>query len=856
MATRREQLEIGVIATDGAGKILDNIADKATALDGDEAKVVVDADDQASEKVSKVRDDVTGLNGDTATVQLSAEDRATREVDEMERRLSALTNEEKVVVLAAEAARLQREVEKASAALLLVDGKTAEAILTAKDDASAKLDAVNTRIDTLGGRMQKVGVDTDNTRSVVANFAGNMASELPGAAQAFGPLNMAIGQFAEYATEGNIRLSSLVKAAGPLALAVAGFTVLTNVVGSAKAEQKAYNERVEQMSTALDKTRDPSRAFLDVLRETGDILQSNDLDDSFLNDLVESFNGLPFVDVEEGFRNISEILDKAGVSYYDYNRAVNHSGEASRDFIDNLMALADQGVITEDELKAAVSQMTSDSTALGEATAEQARQNRLWTHDQQSANDALQEFLDKQDPTRRMQSEWTTLTNAMRDGSLDTNKAADALSRLRSEFPDLTEADIFEIINRRLEDEKQAATDAEDATRRFGDALQGVMDKTKEGGEKFAEGLQAALGVLAGGVGQQVTDAYGRVGQAIADAKDDVDSYTGSLEDQAAAFDELADKQNEYIGAADSMAEAQQRWNDGNAAYLAGIEAQNEAIDSAERGSAEWTAAVNTQRDSFQENVELLVGLREAQAAFNGEQFTATDRANAYNEAVGMMAATLHDDTVPQIAAYYEAMFRIPTEKRTEFEMLLAEGDQIKIRQFIEENSGTFDAAFVAGLATAAAAATRAGLDQVANPNGQGRVAPVTAQAHTAQAATDLNALTAQKVVSVVAQLNAATAYAQLASLIAAAAVRAAGRATGDSHATEGWYDVGEQGRERVYLPTGARVVPNHAMSGESNGSSSGGTVNNYHYWPAGSDSRSVVGAKLDYERRNAEFRP
>lgn len=76
-------------------------------------------------------------------------------------------------------------------------------------DSVRRLDAATNTADDLGASMHRVASETDQSRNVMANFAGNAAQELPGVAGAFGPLNMAISQFTEYAADGNIKLKNL-----------------------------------------------------------------------------------------------------------------------------------------------------------------------------------------------------------------------------------------------------------------------------------------------------------------------------------------------------------------------------------------------------------------------------------------------------------------------------------------------------------------------------------------------------------------------------------------------------------------------------------------------------------------------
>lgn len=110
---------------------------------------------------------------------------------------------------------------------------------------------VRSQVDGVDDGMRRVGATTDNTRSVMANFTGNAISQLPGVTGALGPLNQAIGQFGEYAAEGNIRLRQFAAALGPLAGGVAILKGVSQYFGEI-AERKAFNaEQVKEWTQAL-----------------------------------------------------------------------------------------------------------------------------------------------------------------------------------------------------------------------------------------------------------------------------------------------------------------------------------------------------------------------------------------------------------------------------------------------------------------------------------------------------------------------------------------------------------------------------------------------------------------------------
>jgi hypothetical protein len=117
--------------------------------------------------------------------------------------------------------------------------------------------------------VQRVGAETDNTRSVFANFAGNAAQELPGVATALGPVNMAISQFVEYAAEGNIKLSEMLKFAGPMAgIGVAVALVANHMEQVAKANA-FKTARIEEFTKALKEGATAAEAWDAALTDDG-----------------------------------------------------------------------------------------------------------------------------------------------------------------------------------------------------------------------------------------------------------------------------------------------------------------------------------------------------------------------------------------------------------------------------------------------------------------------------------------------------------------------------------------------------------------------------------------------------------
>ncbi|MEQ1700363.1 MAG: hypothetical protein ABMA25_09645 [Ilumatobacteraceae bacterium] len=116
-------------------------------------------------------------------------------------------------------------------------------------------DAARMGSGSIGDGFKKVSREVDQSRSVMANFAGNAIQELPLVGQAFGPLSMALSQFAEYAAEGNVKLSGLVKAAAGLGAGLAAFAVIDAVADSFQnlgSAQREAADRAEKFREAAD----------------------------------------------------------------------------------------------------------------------------------------------------------------------------------------------------------------------------------------------------------------------------------------------------------------------------------------------------------------------------------------------------------------------------------------------------------------------------------------------------------------------------------------------------------------------------------------------------------------------------
>ncbi len=116
------------------------------------------------------------------------------------------------------------------------------------------LSATTGEIRNVGTELDTVRDNGDQSRSVLANMAGNTAQDLGQLGGVVGSLGVGIGQLAEYAADGNVSLRGLAGVAGPMAgLAAASLVIqgISSGLADLKKRQEAYTQQQEDFNTAL-----------------------------------------------------------------------------------------------------------------------------------------------------------------------------------------------------------------------------------------------------------------------------------------------------------------------------------------------------------------------------------------------------------------------------------------------------------------------------------------------------------------------------------------------------------------------------------------------------------------------------
>jgi len=372
-------------------------------------------------------------------------------------------------------------------------------------------DAARMSTGSVGDGFQKVSRDVDQSRSVMANFAGNAAQELPGVAGAFGPLNMAISQFVEYGAEGNVKLAGIASQAGPMIGVAGAIAYINNQLDLMKAKDAFREDRVKSYQELLGETGDAVANLADHLREVGKIEAA-----------TWGNNANPFADAT---RDVTEQVLKAGLTVDQYAKLIAGGVPAIREWVDAQEAAGN--AIDIELLKA----LGDDATDYQKAIDAGAVSARFFARTQQDVNDAVADFVKQKDPIAEFPDEFKRMADALAQGVApaveDVDRVAKGLNittdeaiSTASEYADTLRDEQAQA----LEDSAAAAENAEQKIRDFTDAQLASIDS----------------GFAVRDAQDQVTTAMEALGTAVDDPKTGVDELRQAQDEATQAALNLA----------------------------------------------------------------------------------------------------------------------------------------------------------------------------------------------------------------------------------------------------------------------------------------------------------------------------
>lgn len=491
----------------------------------------------------------------------------------------------------------------------------------------------------IGDGFKQISTETDNTRSVVANFTGNLASELPGVSGAFGPLNMAIGQFAEYATEGNIRLSNFLTAAGGLGAAVVGFQLLTMAIEAMGAEQREMDARTQEV---VDSLADQIAKSYELATASGDAAGKVD----GLRAAQEGLSAALLAGSEDG--------DKLQVSLGQLSITGKEAADTliaiQKDPVAALTKLAIQAGLTEEAAaRLAEKVAASDKPFWGVSEA-----NAWLTDNLIATGKAMEELQDQAEKTSfsAIAEEYLNSAAAANDLSTELVRLAEAnLGIDRNSDP----VAVWEEYNRLLGEADAQTRDAVLGTNEYATALQAQEEalRLQEEAQRAATDAAAAAEAQT----QSLLDAKRALIDIDFAVRQAQDQFTESLVALAEAADDPKTKVDEYRQALDSAAQA----------ALAGADANvRQAEETAKASGVTLTAAEKNK--VFVDSLVMIAGSLEPGSPLRVQlegYITQLGRTDKASDIKGSVEISGVDKAIPDLKGVAKAAEDVKTETKT-----------------------------------------------------------------------------------------------------------------------------------------------------------------------------------------------
>lgn len=868
MASKREELEVQIVATDKASKVISKVADAAEDLGKVDASVELTAEDLASGDIKDVSDKTDKLDKQSADVELTAQDKASADIRTLTARIKDLTDDEKKVILSAEKKKLESEVQASLKLLAKVDGETFEAVLDAKDSAKAKIDAVDDALDAIDKRTVDAAVEADDLASgdlgridgklddldkrtvdatvdahAGSGFSGIM-SRVEGMPTTMGGVSSAVG--------------GMVGRAGPVAI------LATTLAGAAVSAANTATEIGNLATFAGTSTEEASRLYA--------VMQDNNVESTDLLDIIGQMSGV--------LATNPELVTDMGISMDTVRQGPVAVLQAvmSKFWADG--TLSDQERIVAMQLfgEEGVRQINNIATAVNgdlKGAMDDVSESRIFNDDDvKSARDFNRSINDASGAFKSIAADvgkpvLEIITPALQGLAMLADKIPAAFDLLTLDSGSLREADFSQPLLDYFALLQQGRKEAEawdlafgsmegfDAqTQRVEDAtamIQRGIPVSEAMGEVFGSNeedslaLAQALGIIDSATGdvtdttdentaamEAAADVRKRVSDAIDTQVESLDEEIDKLGDEVGALEESRDAQLDLIDAKRSATDAAYAARDAQDDFTQSLADYDEVAGNAESTEQDRADALDDTRKAAIDAADGQQRLREETAKANGVTLTAAQGVDTWNDSILRSAAQARGPARQAILDYAYSYNEIPEAVQSEIQAAIDRGDLNEAIRLLNGASAPRKAAVRADASQASINTANAKIDTTTRR----RTAVVEAQARTAQANSDID-WAARKRYSTI-------------TTIAKSGGRGYTAATGTPHANRGTYLVGEQGPELVEMSGGERV--NTAGETAQMGSSGGdhyvqNVVNN---WPAGVSARDVSDAQRRYARRNA----
>lgn len=512
-----------------------------------ELKAKITADDQASKVFDKVADKADDLESHPVEMELDAE------VSGVLSALDQVAAEAKQTAEAAEALGRALGPElagKADPGAIVGDlqrmGLTLDQIKGNADELGAKMRELSesdvggklgSSLGTTRGKMDELRGSADQSRSVLANLAGNSVQDLGSLGGVAGGAGMALGQLAEYATEGNISLRGLAGVAGPMALvsvAIMGIQAGMESMAKVKAFEK---EQVKSWTEAIQEGEDAVTVLADRLREAGAVKleQEGLFGNDWFGRIIDANNA----------------IDNLGLTYDEF-AAIVGQGQGAIDSWAAEQAAAGADALS---LQQATEAMNQELSASKTAAHDAEQGLRLTERSVRAADQAMAEFVLAADPVKLMPQDFDKVAESLarvHENGVATQEGTDALNRIIA-ATGMTADEVFTAAQGLLDDTADAAGEAAEAQQEMADAVDeaGVaMLDAAANSEAFSEALKRVNANSSLDFGQMAQDTVASFDS----VKESLDGIEHKSKIDWSNFDITPDEYSELKGMPDTLA--------------------------------------------------------------------------------------------------------------------------------------------------------------------------------------------------------------------------------------------------------------------------------------------------------------
>jgi hypothetical protein len=177
---------------------------------------------------------------------------------------------------------------------------------------------VGTAADDTKGKVRAIGDTADQSGSVLANAMGNSVQDVAALGGVAGTAGMALGQIAEYATEGNISMKELAKVAGPMLAVTAASMALAAGVEAIGAKAGVTAKKTAEVSAEMTDLL----GIMDKLRDAagGNAEEFASLGQAFTASIVNKMEDKELVRVYEALGNVGKTGAELGRILIDIER--------------------------------------------------------------------------------------------------------------------------------------------------------------------------------------------------------------------------------------------------------------------------------------------------------------------------------------------------------------------------------------------------------------------------------------------------------------------------------------------------------------------------------------------------------